>query len=165
MPEHHVVGFKEKNSVRTVYADAAYDASLVWLQVRKRNTCTHAPRPQGSIFIFELVTSRVRRRVYVHLFAHVCDRQVSAYAIHASFELGGSFSLVISTCDFDGAAVTGSDDTIQFFTCSGGPYCEVGDTPTKATTFDQGETQVLTINDDVEPTTLIISKPEGTDGW
>ena len=70
--------------------------------------------------------------------------------------------LLVSTCDFDS-----SEDTIEFYTCSGGPYCDMPDNPTTSAVFSYAETQLLTINvnDDVPPTTLVISKPAGTDGW
>ena len=76
------------------------------------------------------------------------------------------FSLTITTCDFDGSTVTGSEDIINFYTCSGGPYCAMADDPKASEeSFEDGEVKTVTITDDVEPTTLVISKPEGDDGW
>ncbi|CAB1107829.1 unnamed protein product [Ectocarpus sp. CCAP 1310/34] len=75
------------------------------------------------------------------------------------------FVLTITTCDFNGSSVTGSVDTINFYTCSGGPYCAMADSPETEAVFGDGEIRDLVFLDDVEPTTLVISKPVGDDGW
>ncbi|CAM9477978.1 unnamed protein product [Ectocarpus sp. 12 AP-2014] len=75
------------------------------------------------------------------------------------------FVLTITTCDFNGSIATGSADTINFYTCSGGPYCAMAESPETEAVFGNGEIEDLVFNDDVEPTTLVISKPDGNDGW
>lgn len=75
------------------------------------------------------------------------------------------FVLTITTCDFNGSIATGSVNTINFYTCSGGPYCAMADSPEMTAVFGNGEIEDLVFNDDVEPTTLVISKPDGNDGW
>ncbi|CAB1108242.1 unnamed protein product [Ectocarpus sp. CCAP 1310/34] len=75
------------------------------------------------------------------------------------------FVLTITTCDFNGSSATGSADTINFYTCSGGPYCAMADSPETEAVFGHGEIRDLVFLDDVEPTTLVISKPVGNDGW
>ncbi|CAN0126060.1 unnamed protein product [Ectocarpus sp. 6 AP-2014] len=82
------------------------------------------------------------------------------------FVEGAEFTLTISTCAGDNSA---SKNTVEFYTCSGGTYCDIDtetDDPKRSARFtSDGESQTFVINADVEPTTLVVSKPTGVDGW
>eukprot|EP00752_Nemacystus_decipiens_P005755 g5206.t1 len=79
-------------------------------------------------------------------------------------QAGKTYELEISICDFDGSTITGSNDPINFFTCSGGPHCVMPETPSGSWIFSGGSKHTFHITADVEPTTLAITK-EGPDGW
>ena len=77
-----------------------------------------------------------------------------------------AFTLNVSTCAIYEAE---SDSDIEFYTCSGGTYCDI-DTATdeaKVTRMfvEAGVSTEIAINADVEPTTMVISHSDGTDGW
>eukprot|EP00903_Cladosiphon_okamuranus_P017583 g16196.t1 len=82
---------------------------------------------------------------------------VSATVINTA----GMYTLEVSTCDWLNAD---SGNTVNFYTCSGGPDCTMPSTPTATHTFSSaGGSATLTISASIEPTTLLIEKP-GSDG-
>lgn len=79
---------------------------------------------------------------------------------------GEAFSLNVSTCPW---TYSDTGDIVEIFTCSGGTYCDIdteSDSPKWAGTFEElGTWTEITINVDVEPTTLVLIKPSGTNAW